>query len=78
MYAAKNSIVKDWNDDFEIAIRGVQAKLEKLTRDKIGEVNALCGQKLMSKSSSSNNTMMPCSPKKTKLDMKKKITIDCR
>jgi len=78
LLAAKNSIVKDWNDDFEIAIRGVQAKLEKLTRDKIGEVNALCGEKLMSKGTSSNNTLMPCSPKKTKLDMKKKITIDCR
>jgi len=73
---AKNSIVKDWNDEFESAIRGVQSKLDKLARDKLTEVNALCQEKLMSKTNHAG-VVIRGSPKKIKLESKKKF-IDCR
>lgn len=72
---AKNSIVKDWNDEFDCAIRGVQSKLDKLARDKLTEVNALCQDKLMAKIQ--GVVIRGGSPKKNKLETKKKF-IDCR
>jgi len=73
---AKNSIVKEWNDEFDCAIRGVQSKLDKLARDKLTEVNTLCQEKLMAKAAH-GGLVIRGSPKKNKLESKKKF-IDCR
>jgi len=72
---AKNSIVKEWNDEFDSAIKGVQSKLDKLARDKMAEVNGLCQDKLMAKGLGGRPLGTVCgSPKKTS----KKRIIDCR
>ena len=73
MALAKNSIVKDWTDEFDSAVRGVQSKLDKLARDKLSEVNTLCQDKLLAKAAGGARL----SPKKTKLEARKRI-IDCR
>ena len=71
--SAKNAIVKDWTDEFDSAVRGVQTKLDKLAREKLSEVNTLCQDKLMAKAAGGAKL----SPKKTKFESRKKI-IDCR
>ena len=71
--SAKNAIVKDWTDEFDSAVRGVQSKLDKLAREKLSEVNSLCQDKLMAKAAGGAKL----SPKKTKFESRKKI-IDCR
>ena len=74
MSSAKNAIVKDWTDEFDSAVRGVQTKLDKLAREKLSEVNTLCQDKLMAKAAGGAKLL---SPKKTKFETRKKI-IDCR
>ena len=74
MSSAKNAIIKDWTDDFDSAVRGVQSKLDKLAREKLSEVNTLCEDKLLAKAAVGGARL---SPKRTKLETRKKI-IDCR
>jgi len=66
LIAPKNQILKDWRDEFESAIQGVQSKLDKLARDKMAEVAKVYQEKLLTKAQKAD-------PKKKDL-----ITIDCR
>ena len=70
--AAKATILKDWKTDFNHVVGGIQRKLDKLAKDKFGEVDALYNDKFLY----TNKNVK----EKEYLNKNKKniISIDCR
>lgn len=64
LMAPKDLILKEWKEEFDGSLQSVQAKLDKLTRDKVAEVAALYDDRLLMS--------------KPKREPVKKVTIDCR